>query len=165
MSEVLRQSIRKIRNMNQRGLVRRASYSNKTRYLQLQVEGGTALSDIEHLEPFGFTSHPLPGAEAIALAFNGNSSHTVALLVGDRRYRLEIAQGECAIYNQHGDKVQIKSDRTIEVKAATRVYADTPEIYCTGVVKAADFITHRGVSADTHDHTETGSTTQEPNPS
>lgn len=140
----LQMLMNKIRRMNGRGLVRRAGYKNNTRYLQLMLEGGLTLSDIEHLEPFGFTSHPLPGAEAIALAFNGNGSHTVALLVGDQRYRLKINEGECAIYNQHGDKVHIKKDRTISVDAAVKVALNTPLVECAGDLTTAGKITAAG---------------------
>lgn len=165
MSE-LNRLLRKVRRINQRGLVRRVSYANKTRFMQLQAEGAEPLDNIEHLEPFGFTSHPVPGAEGIVLAFNGNSSHSVVFCVGDRRYRLEIAEGEVAIYNRHGDKVHIKDNREIDVTAAVKVNFNTPEVYCTGVVKADDFITHSNVSVNDHDHDESiGSTTDKANPS
>lgn len=157
---------RKLRRLVKRSFLRRVTYNGKMRLLQIQGEGGQPLSDIEHLEPFGFTSHPLPGAEPIAIAFNGNGSHTVVILVNDKRYRLVIDEGEAAMYNHHGDYVHIKNDRSIAVKAATRVHADTPEIYCTGIVKAADFMTHNGVSVDSHTHNENnvpGGATDGPN--
>lgn len=159
---------RKLRALINRALLRRASYAGRQRVLQILGEGGQLLQNIEHLEPFGFTGHPLPGAEPIALSLNGDSSHTIAILVNDQRYRLVIAEGEAAIYNHHGDKVHIKADRSIEVKAATRVYADTPEVYCTGIVRAEDFITHSNVRLGEHDHdgVEPGSgTSGGPNPS
>lgn len=157
---------RQLRRLVNRGLLRRVSYDEKIRLLQIQGEGGQVLSGIEHLEPFGFTSHPLPGAEPIAVALNGNGSHTIVILVNDQRYRLVLEEGESAVYNQHGDYVHIKADRSIAVKAATRVYADTPEVYCTGVIKAQDFITHDNVSLGGHDHNDPqGGTTEGPNPS
>lgn len=163
----LRRTMRKIRRINQRGLVRRTTYADKTRYLQMQVEGGQPLDNLEHLEPFGFTSHPVPGAEGIVLAFNGNGSHSVVFCIGDRRYRLRIDEGEVAIYNRHGDKVHIKDDRTIDVTAAVKANFNTPEVYCSGVMKADDFITHSNVSLKNHDHDENdnGGPTSEANPS
>ncbi|MGH1429750.1 MAG: phage baseplate assembly protein domain-containing protein [Neptuniibacter sp.] len=152
MSEFSR-LLRKVRRINQRGLLRRVAYANKTRFMQLQVEGAEPLDAIEHLEPFGFTSHPVPGAEGIVLAFNGNGSHSVVFCVGDRRYRLEVSEGEAAIYNRHGDKVHIKDDRTIDVTAAVKANFNTPEVYCTGVVKADDFVTHDDLSFKNHGHT------------
>lgn len=163
MSEIAK-TIRKLRTMNQRGSVRRSSYGHQQRYLQIQLEAGEPVDDIEHFEPFGFTSGPMPGAEAVVLAFNGNGSHSVALVVDDRRYKLEVSKGEVAIFNRHGDKVHIKDDRTIEVKAATKVIVDTPETLFTGIVKGVDFITYRGVKLDSHDHDESiGTKTARPN--
>ncbi|WP_420555174.1 phage baseplate assembly protein domain-containing protein [Neptuniibacter marinus] len=162
----LRRTMRKIRRINQRGLVRRASYANNTRFLQMQVEGGQPLDNLEHLEPFGFTSHPVAGAEGLVLAFNGNGSHSVVFCVGDRRYRMQVEEGEVAIYNRHGDKVHIKDNREIDVTAAVKANFNTPEVSCSGIVKAEDFITHDGVSVNNHDHTgDSGGTTSKANPS
>lgn len=156
----------KIRRLFNRALVRRAKYAGKIRYLQILGENGQPIPDIEHLEQYGVTSHPLPGAEAIALAFNGNGSHTVALLVGDQRHRLVIEEGETALYTHYGDKVHLRKDRVMELKAGAKVIADTPEVYCTGVVKAADFITHDDVSLGKHDHDDPESgKTSKANPS
>ena len=117
MKNELNKLMGKIRRLNQRGLIRRATYSNNIRFLQLQTEGGLVLDDVEHIEPFGFTSHPLPDAEAVVLSFKGNGSHSVAILVDDKRFKLKIAPGEVAIFNRHGDKVQIRDDRIVEIKA------------------------------------------------
>lgn len=133
--------IRKIRRLAGRGLIRRVKYANKIRYFQVQQEGGMPLDDVEHLEPFGFTSHPLSNAEAVVLAFNGNGSHSVAIVAGDQRYRLEIEEGETAIYNHHGDKVHLKKDRTISVEAAVKVELVTPHTHMTGKLTVAESIT------------------------
>ena len=148
----LHSELRKIRRMNQRGLVRRAKYGDKTRYLQMQVEGGQALDNLEHFEPFGFTSHPLPGAEGIVLAFNGNGSHSVVFCVGDSRFKFQVKEGEVAIYNVHGDKVHIKEDRTILVKAL-KVMLDADECESSCSIKAPDFINQDGLSFNDHGHT------------
>ncbi len=157
---------RKLKIILQRAVLVRAGYRGKRRLLQLQVEGDQTLADIEHLEPFGFTSHPLNGAEAVALSFNGNGSHTVALLIGDARYRLEVTEGETAIYNQQGDKVHIRADRSIEIQSANKVLVNAPELYCSGVIRAQDVISHSNVSLINHRHNETnGATTHKANPS
>ena len=132
--------VRKIRRLFGRTLVRRVKYVNKIRYFQIQQEGGVALDNVEHIEPFGFTSHPALNAEALVLAFNGNGSHSVAILAGDKRYRIEISEGEAAIYNGNGDKVHIKNDSTISVEAATKVELVTPEVECTGKLIVAETI-------------------------
>lgn len=132
--------LRKIRRLLGRALIRRVKYANKIRYFQIQQQGGTALDDVEHFEPFGFTSHPLPNAEAVVLAFNGNGSHSIAIVAGDQRYRLEIEEGEAAMYNNFGDKVHIKKDRTISVEAAVKVIIDTPHTHMTGKLTVEESI-------------------------
>ena len=154
----------KLRRLSQRGVVSRAKRANGTRFLQVQTEGGLVLDDVQHIEPFGFTSHPENNAETVILAFKGNGSHTVAIVVDDTRYKLEVAEGEVAIFNRHGDKVHIKDSGDIEIKAASKVLIDTPEAEFSGLVKGKDFITHRGVKLDSHDHDEDiGTKTAEPN--
>ncbi|MDP2607939.1 MULTISPECIES: phage baseplate assembly protein [unclassified Oceanobacter] len=125
---------RRLRVLLQRSQVLLTKYQGKIRLLQVQVPGGQALSDVEHLEPFGFTSHPPQGAEAIVLAFGGNGSHSVGLLVGDRRYRLVIEEGEAALYNQSGDYFWLKKDGTAEVKSSTKVVLNSPATEITGTL-------------------------------
>jgi phage gp45-like len=126
---------RRLRVLLQRSQVLLTKYQGKIRVLQVQVPGGQALSDVEHLEPFGFTSHAPQGAEAIVLAFGGNGSHSVGLLVGDRRYRLVIEEGEAAIYNQQGDYLKMGADGTATLKTATRAVIDAPATEITGTLQ------------------------------
>lgn len=161
---------RKLRRLIKRSLLRRVSYNGQMRLLQILGEGGQVLDGIEHLEPFGFTSHPLSGAEPIALALNGNGSHTIVILVNDQRYRLVLEEGEAAIYNHHGDKVHIKKDRSISVQAALKVELETPLVHCTGDLTAAGKITGQtvtntaGTTLGGHTHTgDSGGTTGVPN--
>jgi len=145
--EMVNSLVRKIRRLAGRALIRRVRYANKIRYFQVQQEGGMPLDNVEHVEhvePFGFTSHPLPNAEAVVLAFNGNGSNSVAIMAGDQRYRLVIDEGEAAIYNHHGDKVHLKKDRTISVEAATKVELVTPHTHMTGKLTVAETIEAQG---------------------
>lgn len=125
---------RRLRTLLRRSVVRLVKYSGSVRLLQAKVPGGSALSDLEHLEPFGFTSHPVPGAEALVLSFGGNGSHSVALMVSDRRYRVTIAEGEVALYNANGDSLHFKADGTAVVTAATKVQIDSPATEISGTL-------------------------------
>lgn len=142
--DMINSLVLKIRRLAGRALIRRVRYANKIRYFQVQQEGGMPLDNVEHVEPFGFTSHPLPNAEAVVLAFNGNGSNSVAIMAGDQRYRLVIDEGEAAIYNHHGDKVHLKKDRTISVEAATKVELVTPHTHLTGKLTVAETIEAQG---------------------
>lgn len=167
MKTALRQLARQIRLMWNRTPIRRVSYSGKIRYLQLQTEGGQPLNNIEHLEPYGFTSHPFADAEGITLAFNGDTSHTVTMLVADQRYRLVVNEGDVAIYTHHGDKVHIKhEEREIDIDAAVKVNLNAPHTHCAGkltvaenieaggVIQGLDVKTNNGERLGNHDHDE-----------
>lgn len=107
-----------------RAVVRLVDSSLKMQALQLDGLKGETRSDVEHFEPYGFTSHPFAGAEAIAVAVGGNRDHTIALTVADRRYRLTtLAEGEVALHDDQGQVVHIKRSE-IRVQALTRVVVD-----------------------------------------
>jgi phage baseplate assembly protein V len=117
-----------------RSVVTMTKYAGAVRLLQVRVPGGSALSDLEHLEPFGFTSHPKKDAEALVLSFDGNGSHSIALMVSDRRYRLKIAEGEVALYNANGDNLHFKADGTAALTSATKVQINSPATEISGTL-------------------------------
>lgn len=142
-----------------RGVVVLANSARKLQSLQLRITAGEAKDDMEHFEPYGITSCPLEGAEALA-AFIGDRSHGVVLVVSDRRYRLQgLEAGEVALYTDEGDVVHLKRGRVIEVKTATlkisadtAVEFDTPVIRTTGRIESAGDQVAGGVSQINHPH-------------
>nr|WP_277419014.1 phage baseplate assembly protein [Pseudomonas viridiflava] len=70
-----------------RGTVVLARASSKMQALQMRLTAGEVRGDMEHFEPYGFTSNPLAGAEGIAAFIGGDRSHGLLLVVADRRYR------------------------------------------------------------------------------
>lgn len=128
---------RRIKMLVQRSVLTRVKYDSKVRLLQVKLPGGQELADIEHVEPFGFTSHAPAGAECLVLAFGGNGSHSVGLQVGDRRYRMVIEEGDVAIYNKNEDYLHLKNDGTATLKSSTKVIVDSPQVEMTGTLKVA----------------------------
>ncbi len=82
---------------------------------------GESFTNREYFQHYGFTSRPLPGAEAILLR-EGN--HIVAIASDDRRYRIEMAPGEMAIYDHQGQKCHFKSGNEIHVVGTGKVTVD-----------------------------------------
>lgn len=119
---------RRLGNMLARGSVAAANAATKMQSLQVRLLAGEVKDDVEHFEPFGFTSCPLPGAEAFAAFFDGDRSHGVVLVVADRRYRLTaLAAGEMAIHDDQGQKVHIT--RTgIVIHSAQKVRVEAADI-------------------------------------
>lgn len=142
-----------------RGVVVLANATRKLQSLQLRITAGEVKDDMEHLEPYGFTSCPHAGAEALA-GFIGDRSHGVVLVVSDRRYRLPNLQaGEVALYTDEGDRVVLKRGRVIEMETQTlRITAgqgvefDTPLISTTGRIESAGDQVAAGISQVEHVH-------------
>ena len=115
-----------------------ADDSTKLQNLQLTFLADETKNKIERFQQYGFTSVPLPGAEAVTLFVGGNREHPICTNVDDRRYRPKgLEAGEVALYTDQGDKIHIKRDGTLEIIQATKVNIVTPdvEITCENNVK------------------------------
>lgn len=124
-----------------RGTVQ-GSTSNKMQALQIGLMAGETKSDVEHFEPFGFTSRPLPGAEVIAAFFDGDRSHGIVLVAADRRYRLtDLEAGEAALHDAFGNKVHFKKDGTLVVVSSTKVQITSPQVTMSGDLHVTGSIT------------------------
>lgn len=142
-----------------RGVVVLANSARKLQALQLRITAGEVKDDMEHLEPYGFTSCPKDGAEAL-VGFFGDRSHGVVIMVADRRFRLQaLKPGEVSLYTDEGDYLQFKRGRVIEVKTATfkveaseSVDFNTPVIRTTGRIESAGDQVAAGISQIEHMH-------------
>lgn len=108
LANLLRPLAMRIANLFARGRVRSVNAVGKMQVLQLDLLAGETKDRLEHMEPYGFTSHPKAGAEAAAAFLDGDRSHGIVLVVADRRYRLTgLAEGEVAISDDLGQKVHL----------------------------------------------------------
>lgn len=85
---------------------------------------GETLRDRELLQHYGFTSRPLPGSEGIVLT-KGNVVYLIAS--DDRRYRIELEDGEVALYTDEGDYIHFRRGRQIHVVSGNKVVVDAAE--------------------------------------
>ena len=149
-----------IANILARGLVALGNSASKLQSLQLRLLAGEVKDNMEHLEPYGFTACPQPGAEALAAFIGGDRSHGVVVVVADRRFRLQgLKPGEVALYTDEGDRIQFKRGRildietvTLNIKASESVNFDTPLISTTGRIESAGDQVAAGVSQIEHLH-------------
>ncbi len=128
--------VRRLKLLVTRAVVKLVDPAQFMQELQVEALAGEVLDGVEHFEPYGFTSHPLPGAEVLVLSIGGRRAHSVAGVVADRRHRKTgLAPGEVALHNHLGDYVVIKQDRTIEVFAGTKVKVTAPEVEVVATTK------------------------------
>ncbi len=118
-----------------RASVVRADPSGRMQVLQVVVYAGDVRDGVEHFEPYGFTSCPADapsdgrGAEAVVVDLGGCPDHPVAIVVGDRRYRLTgLEKGEVAIHDDQGQKVHFKRDGIVVSGKAVTVNSDTVKL-------------------------------------
>ena len=142
MQRTLRPLLQRLQLMIGRAVVLLVNDGTKLQGLQVSLLADEVRDQVERFQNYGFTSHPLPGAEAVAASVAGNRDHVLVIAVDDRRYRLTaLQQGEVAIYTDEGDKIVLKRGGTIEVTASTKVVLDTPLVECTGDVAVAGTVT------------------------
>lgn len=167
-----------ISNLIDRAVLRKVTSSSRCQTLQISFPGNEGKSDIEHMEPYGFTSAPPVGAEAVVACFDGDRSHGVALVVSDRRYRITgLKSGEVAFYDDLGQSVTLTREgivvngagKQITFKGAPRARFEM-DIESTGNVTDNCDTSGKTMAAmretyDDHDHTENGAgnNTDKPN--
>ncbi|MDR2195574.1 MAG: phage baseplate assembly protein [Gallionellaceae bacterium] len=100
--------------------------------VQCKVLDEETLDNIARVEPYGFSYRPKPGCQTYLLFPRGDRSYGVAIVIGDKRYQMDLVEGEVAIHDDEGNYVHIQRGGTIEVKAATKVLATTPLFEATG---------------------------------
>lgn len=149
-----------IKSVLVRGTVALADSLRKMQSVQVRLLAGEVKDQVEHLEPYGFTSAPLAGAEALAGFIDGDRSHGVVIVISDRRFRLQgLKAGEVALYTDEGDFFHFKRGRiidietvTLNIKAAESVNFDTPLITQTGRIESQGDQVAGGVSQIEHPH-------------
>lgn len=162
-------------NVIARGELALTNPDGKMQTMQMRLNADEVKDGMEHFEPYGFTSSPHPGAEAVAVFVGGDRSHGVVVVVADRRFRLQgLKSGEVALYTDEGDFLHFKRGREIaietltlnikaatavaietsvmSIKATTAVEFDTPLISTTGRIESAGDQVAAGVSTSLHVH-------------
>lgn len=126
---------RRVSGMIGRAVISYVNDATKAQSLQLQLFADETQDGVERFQDYGFTSVPLPGAEAAVMFVGGTRSHGIVVACEDRRYRLKALQGgEVAIYDDLGQFVLLKRDR-ISISSPTKIEVLAPEIDLTATQK------------------------------
>lgn len=111
VAQAQRPLLRRLQMMLARGKVAAVSPGERQQTLQIKLLPGEVVDGVEHIEPYGFTSHPHAGAEVLTAFIGGDRTHGVVLVAGDRRHRPQgIAAGEVRLYDDQQQTVHIKRD-------------------------------------------------------
>lgn len=147
---------RRLQNMIARGVVALTNAAKMMQTVQLSLLAGETSEDsLEHFEPYGFTSRPLPGAEAVTVFVDGDRSHGLCLVVADRRYRMTgFEEGEVALHDDQGQSVHLTrtgivvkgGGLPIRIEDTPSVTLDTEQTILTGDLQLAGSLTMLGTA-------------------
>ncbi len=114
IAHLLRPLSTRIANVVSKGVLHLVNDAKKLQIVQLDdVEDG------EHFQPYGFSSVPLAGGEAVTVFPNGEHGHPLVIVITDRRYRPTGGEpGEVTVYNHTGAKAKFTKDGDIELTPA-----------------------------------------------
>lgn len=122
------------------------------RRAQVRFDDAETRDETPLLGQYGFSSRPLPGADAILVFVAGNRAKGIVIATNDARYQIELAPGELAIHTDEGDFIHMRRGGIIGVKAATELAIDTPLLTSTGRIEAAGDVLADGISLMGHKH-------------
>jgi phage baseplate assembly protein V len=119
---------RRVMSMISRGIVVLVNDSTKIQTTQVSVMAGEVQSNVERLQQFGFTSVPLPGAEAVVLYVGGSRDHGVVIAADNRQLRItSLKPGEACVYNSQGDLVHVKAGEIL-IKHSLKVKVESSQV-------------------------------------
>lgn len=139
----------RIANLLARGSVTLSNAAGSMQTLQIALLSDEAKDEVEHFEPYGFTSNPHPDAEVLAAFIEGDRSHGIVIMAADRRYRVKNLQpGEVALYDDHGAMIKLtQSGIVINGGGHPIAINGAAQVTVTGGDVIAD-----GISLKTHKH-------------
>lgn len=111
-------------------------------YIQARLLDGEILRKIFRAEPYGLSYRPKPGCQPYMLFPAGDRSYGVAIVIGDKRYQVDLTGGEVALHDDQGQKVHLTrtgividgAGLPIKIHNTPDVYFDTPSLRCSGEI-------------------------------
>lgn len=160
----LSELMRRIRMMLAHAVVRGMEEDAGLRRLNVSILRDEVKAGVPHYEPYGVSSRPHTGAEALLVFIGGNRDNAAALCVSDRRHRpKDLEPGEVVVFDDQGQEVRIKRTH-IEVNAP-KVVVQSPDVNLgedggKRVARAGDRVMiTSGSSAGLNGYIQEGSTT------
>lgn len=162
MNDALRDLGSRVRMMFARGVLRAVNDTGPRQQVQVELLKDELRDGLEHMQNYGFTSHPQGGD--CAVAFNGgNREQGIVLVIDDRRYRIPLLAGEVAMFDDLGNKIELLREM-VKVTAVQHVEVEAPtikligDLEVIGNITTTGTITNNGKRVDsTHTHTSGGS--------
>ncbi|MGG5811479.1 phage baseplate assembly protein domain-containing protein [Falsiroseomonas sp. CW058] len=133
------------------------------RRLQVRFDGAEIRDDTPLLNAYGFASRPRAGADVVVLFPGGNRAAGFIVATNDRRYQLELADGECAVHDDLGQRVHLtRAGIVIDGGGRQVTVTNTPKVRIESLLEVTGDVRVGARTFNTHTHPETGSSTGSP---
>jgi phage baseplate assembly protein V len=113
-----------------RVIIKRTDTSDELMTAQVTGLEGEVHDSLEVMSHYGLASRPLPDAEATVVSVGGVRSNAVIIATGDRRYRIELAEGEVALHDDLGQVVHLKRSGIL-IESPLKVDIEAPTVTVT----------------------------------
>lgn len=91
--------------------------NNAASMQQVQVDAVETIEDVEHFQPYGYSSVPAPGAEAVIVCSGGDRAQAMAVVVTDQGARpTDQVEGEVAVFHRDGHRINLRANGDIEIQ-------------------------------------------------
>jgi phage baseplate assembly protein V len=119
MDRIIKVVKRKIFLLLGRALLTAINGSAPVQTVQVTGLHGEIISDVEHIQPYGFTAKPTAGKDVFMAFINGNRDQGVALFVMDRVNRpTTLSDDDSMVWTVGGQQVWLKNKGNIVIDAA-----------------------------------------------
>jgi len=149
---------RRISMVAARAVVRLVSDSKSRQTLQVEILKGELRDGVERAQNYGFTSHPMAGCDAVIVCGGGAREQAIAVVVDDRRYRIQLQAGEVAMYDDLGNCVKLLRDM-VKIEAVQHLEATAPTTKIVSEVTIDGSLTVNGTATLNGDIDSTGTIT------
>lgn len=141
-----------------RAVVRLVDDAKGRQLLQAEILQGELREGVERAQNYGLTSHPHAGCDAVVVCVGGSREQAIAVVVDDRRYRLNLQAGEVALYDDLGNCVKLLRDM-VKIEAVQHLEATAPTTKIVSEVTIEGSLTVEGPTTLNGDVDTTGSIT------
>lgn len=98
-----------------------------THRIQVSALDSETLDNVDRIQSYGVSTRPKPGCQAYVIFPAGDRAHGLCVVVGDRRYTLELVEGEVALHDDQGQMVKIARDMVL-AKSHQKIRLEAPDI-------------------------------------
>lgn len=101
--------------------------------VQVEALAGEVLNQVEHLQPYGLSSHAPRGSDVVIVALGGQRQHSIALVATDRDKRpIGLPEGDVVLYGPDDvedpyHRVHFMAGHVIELRSKTTVLRLEPK--------------------------------------